>query len=533
MTAVDVLIVGAGPSGAVAAHTLATRGFSVLCLEQGDWVSPAEMPGDKSAFELLTRTRWNWDGNRRGRREDYPLEVTDAEAPVMMFGAVGGSSVIYGAHWLRMLPSDFKVRTLDGVADDWPLDYADVEPYYRRVDEFIGVSGLAGDPAYPDQDFPLPPHPLGKSGMKMARAMNDLGWHWWPGTHAIPSSAFKSMEQCMRWGTCERGCPAGAKASFDLAYWPHAIAAGAQLVTGARVARITVDQRTGLADGAIWLDQDKVEHRVKANSVVLAANSVGTARILLMSDDRGAGLANSSGLVGRNLMIHPNVFSIGAYEDDIESWLGPAGQLLYSMEFYETDRARGFVRGAKWNLMPIPGILAALELFDDLPFDRRWGGQAHELSRFGGKLLGWYANADDLPEEHNRVTLDPSVTDDTGLPAAKISYRLSENTKRIMAFNAERMREAHEAAGAAHIVVRNEPMPSGHLLGTARMGTDPARSVVDPHGRSHDIPNLYIADGSVMVTGGGVNPTSTITALALRTAEHLAASAKDLPTMIA
>ncbi len=121
------------------------------------------LPGSKPEFELLTRTEWPWDPNVRGRREDYPLDVDDADAPLIMFGAVGGSSVIYGAHWMRLLPSDFRVRTLDGVADDWPISYEDLDPYYDRVDQFIGVSGLGGDPAYPEQDFPMPPHPLGKA----------------------------------------------------------------------------------------------------------------------------------------------------------------------------------------------------------------------------------------------------------------------------------------------------------------------------------------------------------------------------------
>ena len=296
--AVDVLIVGAGPSRAVAAHTLASRGFSVLCLEQGDRVDSTTLPGNKPEFELLNRTTWSWDGNKRGRREDYPLNMDESDTPAMMFAAVGGSSVIYGAHWQRLLPSDFRVRSLDGVADDWPISYDDVEPFYRRVDEFIGVAGLGGDPAYPEQDFPRPPNPLGAAGLKMAEGMNKLGWHWWPGTHAIPGESFKNMGQCVRWGVCERGCPAGAKASFDQAYWPHATAAGAQLVTGARVSKLT-RAKSGLLDGALWLDRDGNEHRARANAVVLAANRIGTPRLLLMSDDTGQGLANSSGLVGK------------------------------------------------------------------------------------------------------------------------------------------------------------------------------------------------------------------------------------------
>ena len=526
----DVLIIGGGPSGAVTAHTLATRGFSVICLEQGEWVNPEDLPGNKPEFELLTRTGWHWEPNVRQRIFDYPIGL-DTDAPVSMFGAVGGSSVVYGAHWMRLLPSDFRLRSLDGVADDWPIGYDDIAEHYDRVDAFMGIAGLEGDPAFPPQQFPMPPHPLGAGGMRMAQAMNDLGWHWWPGSQAIPTAAFKNMGQCVRWGVCERGCPAGAKASFDLAYWPHATAAGAQLITSARVARITTAPN-GLADGALWLDPDGHEHRVRANAVVVAANGVGTPRLLLMSDDTHPdGLANSSGLVGKNLMIHPNRGVIGVYPDELESWNGPAGQLIYSVEFYETDDARDHVRGTKWNLMPVPGVLNALDLYRDRPFAQRWGTAAHQLSRNAGKMLVWYANADDLPEETNTVTLDRVLTDSSGLPSPHIRYRMSENTKHSLDFAAEGMTEAHMKAGATETFL--DPLvPSGHLLGTARMGNDPASSVVDPFGRSHDVANLFIVDGSVMVTGGGLNPTSTIAALALRAAEHLADTAADLPAQL-
>jgi choline dehydrogenase-like flavoprotein len=308
------------------------------------------------------------------------------------------------------------------------------------------------------------------------------------------------------------------------------MAAGATLVTNARVARVTTTA-AGLADGVLWLDRDGREHRVKANAVVLAANGIGTPRLLLMSDDRHPdGLANSSGLVGTHLMMHPIASSLGAYDTGLDSWNGPAGQLMYSLEFYRTDRARGFLRGAKWSLTPVPGILAALDVFGDLPFAQRWGRNAHALSRYGGSVLGWHATVDDLPEEDNRVGLDPARTDSSGLPAAQVHYRLSENSRRIMDFSVQRMTEAHETAGAAH-VLSEIARPSGHLMGTARMGHDSRTSVVDAYGRCHDVPNLYIVDGSVMVTGGGMNPTATIVAIAARAADHIAdvAAASPVP----
>jgi choline dehydrogenase-like flavoprotein len=523
---VDVLIVGSGPSGSVTAHTLASQGFSVLCLEQGEWFDSSDFPGGKPEYELLTRQLWDTDPHLQGRLRDYPMNLDECDVAPAMFSAVGGSSVLFGAQWMRLRPTDFRIRSVDGIADDWPISYEDLAPFYDEIDAQIGVAGVSGDPAYPDHDLPMPPHPMGRTGVQMAEAMNRLGWHWWPGSNAIPSSAFKHMGQCVRWGVCERGCPAGAKASFDIAYWPHATKAGARLIAGARVARITLDSR-GRANGAIWIDREGGEHFVGANTVVLAANGVGTSRLLLMSDDQHSdGLANSSGLVGKNLMMHPNAPAIGVYDDALQAWNGPAGQLLYSLEFYETDLARGFYRGAKWNLMPYPGVLSVLNLFDDLPFEQRWGTGLHQLSRYAGRASVMYANIDDLPEETNRVTLDPELTDSSGLPAPRVRYRFSENTRRNLKFQSDRMVEAHEAAGAAH-VFRGPIYPSGHVLGTARMGNDPATSVVDSYGRSHDVPNLFIVDGSVMVTGAAVNPTATIAAFALRTARHIAETANQ------
>lgn len=526
----DVVIVGAGPSGAIAAHTLALRGFKVVCLEQGDWVSPADYPGNRPEYELLLQKTWSWNPNTRARPADYPLNLEAAEVTPIMFAGVGGSSLLYGAQWMRLLPSDFRVKSLDGVADDWPIDHRHLEPFHNRIDRFLGVAGLGGDPAYPLQDYEMPPHPLGKGGMLMARAMNKLGWHWWPGTNAIPTAKHKHMAKCVRWGVCETGCPAGAKASFDLGFWPHATAAGARLVTGARVRLVTTDSQRR-ANGVIWIDRGGREHHWRARVVVLAANGIGTARLLLLSASPQFpdGLGNSSGLVGKNLMLHPNNEALGLYDDDIESYKGPAGQLMYSLQFYETDRARGFLRGAKMNLMPVPGVLRVLAGAGQLPFEQRWGAAIHDFGEHAGRTLSWAANVEDLPEEQNRVTLDPALTDSDGIAAPRVDYKISANTRANLEFALDRMVEMHAAAGARHIsrmpLWREAP---GHILGTARMGNDPDNSVVDPFGRSHDVANLFIVDGSVMVTSGAVNPTATISALALRAAEHLADTAKTM-----
>lgn len=521
----DVVVVGAGPSGGIVSSHLASLGFSVVALEQGDWVSPSDFPANSPEWELLTQVRWAHDPNIRELPADYPVDVSASDMSPVMFNAVGGSTILFGAHWPRLLPSDFRVRTLDGVADDWPITYEDLAPYYRRIDQLIGVSGVPGDPAYPDHDdFPLPPLPLGKVGRRAAEGANALGWHWWPGTNAIPSQRFRSLNQCSRRGVCEWGCPEGAKASADVAWWPHALRSGATLLTGARVRRVE-SGRDGRATGVTWLDRAGREHFQAGRTVVLCANGIGTARILLMSDSpiHQDGLGNSSGLVGRNLMLHPNSAVIGYYDDDLDASVGPAGQLVHSMEFYETRPEHDFVRGAKFHVVPIPGPLTAIEIHRRLGFDAVWGAPVHEIARRANRGFAWAANTEDLPELNNSVTLSADTTDAHGLPAPRVEYRLSDNTKRLLDFSVARMRELHEASGATEVFASKFiPDQPGHLLGTARMGADPTTSVVNPRGQCHDVENVFIADGSIFVTSGSANPTATISALALRVAEAVA-----------
>jgi choline dehydrogenase-like flavoprotein len=519
----DILIIGAGASGSVAAARLAEEGFRVVCLEQGDHVDRRAIPTARPEWELLIQKQWSLDPNVRGLPSDYPINTQNSDIAPLMFNGVGGSTVMYGAHWMRLLPSDFRMRSLDGVGDDWPLDYEELVPYYERIDSQVGVSGLKGDPAYPaGREPPLPPLPIGKIGRVAARGMEAMGWHWWPGSNAIASRAYRNLAACTLRGTCDWGCPEGAKASFDRTHWPIALAGGADLITGARVRELPVDKR-GLVTGAVYVDRNGREHFQPAGVVMLAANGIGTPRLLLLSTSTQFpdGLANSSGLVGRRLMMHPYAQVVGVFEEDLASWVGPWGQLIYSLQFYETDEALPFLRGAKWAAMPLGGPLITLEECA-MGRDDVWGADFHSnMRRWFGHTFFWGMMADDLPVETNTVTLDEQLTDADGIPAPKVTYTVSENSRQILEFNMARAREALEAAGAIETMSNVVRETGWHLLGTARMGNDPATSVVDPWGRSHDVANLYIIDGSVFVTGGGLNPTATICALALRSVEHL------------
>ncbi|OUS89663.1 GMC oxidoreductase [Rhodococcus sp. NCIMB 12038] len=527
----DALVIGAGPSGVVAARVMAESGYRVRVLEQGDWPDVADYPSTKLERELIQAGPWNPNPNVRRGPSDYPVNDSDSDIHTFMFNGVGGSTVMFGAEWPRMIPSDFRVKSLDGVAGDWPLTYEDLQPYYEMIDEMLGVSGLGGNTAYPPGAAPPQPAlPIGRIGQIAARGMNKLGYQWWPGTHAILSQADGSRPACSRWATCVAGCPEGAKSSFDVSMWPAALAAGVQLTTGARVREITVSPQ-GLATGATWIDRDGAEHHTSAPLVVVCANGVGTPRLLQLSTSSRFpdGLANSSGYVGHNLMMHPTATVLGCYEDDLQSWLGPIGQPIWSMQFAETDITRGFRRGSKWTIAGIPGPAELIQRIYSLPLSERSGMTGQEFAeRFTGRAFEWVAQIEDLPEFDNTVTLDPDLVDSDGIPAPKLRYKMSEESARALDWHIDRLTEVHLESGAV-LTHRVDYMPEvgWHLLGTARCGDDPATSVVNGYGQSHDVPNLYIFDGSVFATSSAVNPTSTIAAFALRGAEHLVENAAE------
>ena len=527
----DVIIVGAGLSGGVTALRLARAGMSVICLEQGRRWNAEDYPGTRDNFELAALGPWHANPNIRCSEFDTPIDDSDSDVQPMLFHGVGGSTVLYSAHWMRFLPSDFYVRSLDGVADDWPLTYADLAPFYDEVDRQFGVSGLAGDPAYPPRpDYPMPPLPIGAWGERVAAAHACLDWHWWPGANAIASRPYDGRRACVQRSTCRAGCNEGAKGSVDRTHWPLAEELGVRLETQARVTRVTLNA-SGRADGVVYIDTAGQEKRARADVIVLAANAIATPCLLMLSAQKGhgEGLANRSGLVGRRLMMHPLARIVGFFDEPMTSWQGHWGQSLYSLEFAETDPNRDFVRGAKWNLSPSGGPLTpALYPWEE---GRRWGVDMHKnVAKWLGRSAIWGVTAEDLPDAANTVSVSDDVTAPDGLPAPKLVYRVSDNSKRMLTFMTERAKHSFKEAGAYESVARELVTENGwHPLGTCRMGDDPETSVVDRWNRCHDIPNMYIVDGSVFVTSSSVNPSATIAALALRAAEHIVSSRRDSP----
>jgi choline dehydrogenase-like flavoprotein len=386
---VDVLIIGSGASGAAVAWSLADTRMRILCLEQGDWVKPTDYPSNGRDWEARLFSDFAINPNRRARPTDYPINDANSPIKVVNFNGVGGSTIMYTAHFPRLHPSDFKVRTLDGVADDWPIDYATLEPYFAENDRMMGVSGLAGDPAYPPKQPPMPPLPLGKSGARFGKAMNQLGWHWWPSDTTIATTDYEGRARCINLGHCTPGCAQGAKASTDITYWPLAIRAGVELRTRCRVREITVDEQ-GMASGVIYYDAEGKEHFQPAEVVILACNGVGTPRLMLnsVSAKFPDGIANSSGLVGKNLMFHPYALTYGYVDEPLDGNHGPP-LCLWSQEFYETDPSRDFVRGYTFQFGR--GVGAILEAIVSANAGRLPWGEDHHAAyphRAVGDLRG-------------------------------------------------------------------------------------------------------------------------------------------------
>lgn len=515
----DVIVIGAGAAGAALSWRLATHGAKVVCLEQGDWLDDDTIPKGHVDWEVRGRHYWNPAPSIRGGASDY--DVTNfGEHPVdpFLYCGVGGSTIGFGAQYWRLLPSDFRTKSLDGFGVDWPLTYQDLSPYYDLNEREVGVSGLPGDPTGPSREAPpLPPNAMGVMGKRWIEAFERLGWYWWPQDSAIISRDYRGRPACSNRSQCAFGCPQHSLSGADVTYWPEALKIGVQLRVHARVRAITVDPR-GRVSGVEYFDAAGRLQQLVAPRVAVCAGGLGTPRLLLMSASAAHpdGLANSSGQVGKNFMVHAQTLVIARFEEHTESHAGTVGALS-TRQFYETDPANDFVRG--FAIMANRGyspLLTSLQV-------RSWGSEHHgTLEHYLNHEASVYVCGDDEPEERNRVELDHSRLDAFGLPGVATVYKQSENSRRLITAGIARAKELCEAAGADS--VRDfGPAPGfgWHLLGTARMGSDPSASVTDANNQAHDVPGLYLADGSSLPTGGAVNPANTIQALALRAADRI------------
>lgn len=537
--AVDFAIIGSGSAGGILAKELSMTGFDVVVFEQGPYRKAEDFTHDELA--VLVRNGLLGGGpevnGQTFRSNENETAVSGPNAPAHYAQTVGGSSVHFTANFWRLRPVDFKERSLLGPISgtnfaDWPISYEELEPYYTKVDWEIGVSGAPGPFDAPrSKPFPMPPLPIKSSGVLLEKGARALGLHAQPEPHAILSQPFNGRAPCMKCGYCMfYGCEAGAKSSTLAAMIPLAEASGhCEIRAESAVFRIETDSN-GRASEVLYYDAEGNEQSQKAKAVIVSANGAETARLLLMSasGQHPDGLANSSGFVGRNLMFNAHAAGNGIFEHPLNDYKGAQVSRIIH-DFYEADEKRGFYGGGGIDARPLWSATPIFQVMEGMPPDvPRWGAKfkeamAHNFTR----QMSIVGSTTSLALDSNNITLDPTNTDNWGRPSIRVTYHDHEDDLAMAKFLQDRSMELFEAAGASKAWRRpiHPATDSPHLLGTCRMGDDPASSVVDRYHRSHDVPNLFICDGSSMVTSGRGQPTMTIMALAFRAAEHIAKAA--------
>lgn len=508
--AVDFVVIGTGAGGAPLIAGLAEGGFSVVGFDAGPWFRPLE----EFASDEQEQNKLYWTDTR----------VVDGANPMVMGGknsgkAVGGSTVHFAMVSLRFRPDWFKSRTTLGYGADWPLDWREMWDYYGKAEQALKISGPVVYPWGPKRPrYPYRAHELNGAAELLGRGAEAMGLRWTPTPLATVSAPRGESPPCVYRGYCRFGCSTNAKQSALVAFVPRAVKAGAEIRDLAMVGRIEVDS-SGRATGVHYMREGKWQFQ-RARNVVVAGYAVETPRLLLASatDRYRDGLANSSGLVGKNLMTQSNQAVFGTMQQEVRWNKGPPSLSL--TEHWNYDDRKDFSGGYCWMAQgPLP-----IEWVTVQTGSRGLWGQklVNEMEKYnhqvGLKMVG-----EMLPDERNTVTLDDEV-DQYGLRVARVTYSWGDNDKALIQHALGQMQTSLEAVGATDIF--RQENDTNHLGGTARMGDNSRTSVVNADCRSWDIPNLWVCDGSVFPTVGGVNPSLTITAIALRTVDRIKQMAK-------
>ena len=503
---VDYVIVGVGSAGGVLLQRLARAGFNVVGMDAGPFWD----------------TERDWVSDEAGSHKLYWTEprVTGGKDPLAL-GAnncgqgVGGGSVHWAAFTPRFHPSDFEIYTRDGVGTDWPIDYDIIRPYYEQLELEMPVAGPAYYPWGHPHGYAYGPHPMGGVGnalIKGCTALNipvSIG-----GPVAILSGSHGDRPHCIYRGFCIQGCKVGAKASTLITHVPDAVRTGGEVRAHSMVFRVELG-RNNRVTGVHYFDRNGDARFQKAKAVIVSGYAIETPRLLMNSACKGYedGLANSSGVLGKYLMAQAGNVIMGKFDDPVRMYKAPPAHAL-TEEFYETDPRNDFARGyAIQTVGPLPQAFGK----QMLAAKGAWGwGLRREMmdynhwAAFGllGEILPWEDNAVSISEDKDRF----------GLPVAHVTFNLHDNDKKLIKAGRQKTEDVMRAAGATEIV---QEQRYAHLVGACRMGSDPRTSVVDKFGRTHDIANLFVCDGSIFPTQGSANPGLTIQALAARTADYL------------
>jgi choline dehydrogenase-like flavoprotein len=511
--AVDLAIVGAGAGGATLAQRLARRGWKVVVLEAGPFWDPDEdWVSDEAGSHGLY-----WNEERIIGGED-PVELGKNNSG----HGVGGSMIHYAGYCPRFHPSDFEVRTRDGVGVDWPISYADLKPHYERLELELPVAGEHwpwGDP----HGYPHSAHPIAGGAEFAWSGARKLGIEMRVGPVGIANGSFGNRPHCIYRGFCLQGCKVNAKASPLVTHIPDAIAHGAEIRERCMVSAVEIEEGSGRVSGVRYFHEGR-ERFQRADAVAIAGYSIETPRLLLNSASARfpRGLGNGSDQVGRYVMVQGAPQVAGRFPVEVRMYKAPPPEIS-SEQFYETDPTRGFARGFSIQTVgPLP-----IGWAEHILAEGHWGQALREYMR---DYNHWYtlgALSELLPAAENRVTVAAGITDRHGIPVARMDYGQSENDRKNIAAAKQTLHDILGAAEAQDVLVIDR---YAHLVGGCRMGSDPEDSVVDADHRVWGVPNLFIADGSVMATQGSANPALTIMALSSRLAERLAEGRIEVST---
>jgi gluconate 2-dehydrogenase alpha chain len=567
----DVVIVGVGAAGGILAAELAKAGMRVIGLERGPRLTTADfMPHDELRYFQRQELRPNVKRQPVTWRPDAKARAKPL--PVLNYGnQAGGGTVHYGAVSWRFHEDDFRARSRtierygvsaipeDSSLADWPLTYADLEPFYDRAEYELGVSGKAGHlggrkidggnifEAPRRREYPLPPLLADQSGVLFEAGARKLGYHPFSTPRAILSQPYQGRPGCTYCGFCQAfGCHVGAKSSILVTKLPEADKTGNfQLRTGTMCYRVNSDH-SGRVTGVAYYGPDSSENTIEADLIILAPFIYDNTRLLLVSksDTFPNGLANSSGQVGRHLMAHitPRVFA--TFDDQfVNIYMGPSAQ-KHSLDDFNADNfdhgGLGFIRGAQISVSPADleaGPIGAAVSMNPPPGIPRWGAAYRDfLAKYFARHAAIVAQTENLPYADQTIDLDPEVRDQWGLPAPRLTYDWRRpNEMARVEFLTRKLEELGRAMGATR--VWRAPMgpgtPGAHHEGGTRMGSDPRTSVVNRYGQSWDIPNLFIAGSSTFPSMTGFNPTLTIQALAYMTADAIVKRYQNSPGPLA
>ena len=502
----DILIIGLGAAGGVLFGKLAEAGFDVVGLDAGPhWETEKDFMSDEREMRKL-----KWNDPRESTGSD-PLDVGSGTSGK----GVGGGTVHYTMMSLRLHPSDFKTKSLDGVGADWPISYDDLEPYYTEIEQELPIAG--GDFPWVRRSKPYPQsaHRLSCVDQKFKLGAEKLGIKVVPCPLALITEPLTGRQPCINRGFCEQGCKPKAKSSTLVTYIPRGLAAGGKVIASAMAKKINLDQ-TGRKIKSVVYIKNGEEFEIKCNTLILSAFTLETPRILLNNKSAKFpdGLANSSGTIGKYLMCHSDHVVYGKFNEPLYVYRNPPTTSI-TQDFYETDPKNNFKRG--FSIAPYCGRPISFALGAQAGRPELWGKKLQEFMKEYNFWLQLGIIGEILPYENNRVEL-AEEEDNHGIPITRTTFSIGENEKKMIARGYEVMEKILAAAGAMETF--RTPL-FVHLMGTTRMGDDPKASVVDKNLKAHDLDNLYIAGNSVFPTGGASNPTLTTQALSARLASHL------------